>query len=162
MTTAESPSGPSTPALRLIQEISFLVLDLAGQLQDNHSAHAAALGLTPAQAKVIVALRPGEAVPMRVLADRLRVDPSNLTGLVDRLEDRDLVVRRPDTVDRRVKALLLTGAGERLRAAFWERLTGGAGPFGHLSADELGDLRDRLRGVLAPSHPATFQDSTPH
>ncbi len=128
-----------------------MILNIAGQLQDNYSAHAAALDLTAGQAKVLMALAPGESLPMRALADRLRFDPSNLTGLVDKLEARQLVVRRHDSTDRRVKALLLTDAGEQLRGAFWRRVTSGAGPFGHLSMGELSDLRDRLYAVIAPS-----------
>ena len=51
----------------------------------------------------------------RVLADRLRCDPSNVTFLVDRLEERRLVCRAAAEVDRRVKAVALTPAGVEVR-----------------------------------------------
>ena len=57
----------------------------------------------------------GEAVPMRDLADRLQCDPSNVTFLADRLEERGLIERRPDLSDRRVKLLALTTAGLAVR-----------------------------------------------
>jgi DNA-binding MarR family transcriptional regulator len=52
---------------------------------------------------------------MRDLADRLCCDASNVTGIVDRLEERGLVERRPATDDRRVKHLVLTEAGDDVR-----------------------------------------------
>ena len=75
----------------------------------------------------LLTLVPGEAVPMRSLAARLDYDASNLSVLVDRLERRGAVERRPDPGDRRVKALALTAEGERLREAFWRDLVEDAG-----------------------------------
>jgi DNA-binding MarR family transcriptional regulator len=57
-----------------------------------------------------------EPQPMHSIAGHLACDPSNLTGIADRLEERGLVERRPDPADRRVKLLALTPAGRRLRA----------------------------------------------
>lgn len=50
------------------------------------------------------------------MAELLHCDPSNVTGIVDALEDRDLATRRPSTEDRRVKVIELTAAGRKLRA----------------------------------------------
>jgi MarR family transcriptional regulator, organic hydroperoxide resistance regulator len=52
----------------------------------------------------------------RALAERLRCDPSNVTFLVDRLEERGLVSRARAGGDRRVKALALTPAGAEVRS----------------------------------------------
>jgi len=61
---------------------------------------------------------------MGEVADCLRVDASNMTGVVDRLEQRGLVKRRPSTDDRRIKTLVLTPDGratrDRLLAALRE------------------------------------------
>ncbi len=140
--------SPPTADLRIVQDVSRLILTVAQRLQDNFAAHASKLGLSALQAKLLIALPPGESVPMRVLAERLRCDPSNLTGLVDKLESRDIVRRRPDPVDRRVKALTLTDDGVELRSAFWSRMISDAGPLAHLSVDQLHDLRDHLRVAL--------------
>ena len=51
---------------------------------------------------------------MRELAERLYLDPSNLTALVDRLEALGLVERQADPDDRRVKRLVITDKGTRL------------------------------------------------
>jgi DNA-binding MarR family transcriptional regulator len=55
--------------------------------------------------------------PMTRLADRLGVDPSWVTGLVDRLQARGDVDRRPSADDRRVKIVELTEAGRATREA---------------------------------------------
>jgi DNA-binding MarR family transcriptional regulator len=74
---------------------------------------------------------------MRDLAARLDYDASNLSTLVDRLERRGAVERRPDPADRRVKALVLTAAGERLRADFWRDLVADPEPLTALSEADL-------------------------
>jgi DNA-binding MarR family transcriptional regulator len=56
---------------------------------------------------------------MRRLADQMNCEASNLTGLVDRLESRGLVVRQPFPEDRRVKCVALTESGEELSAQLW-------------------------------------------
>src|SRR5258707_11462690 len=75
---------------------------------------AAKLQLSPAQCHVLHLIEPGRPLPMGQLAETLACDASNVTGLVDRLESRGLVRRRPSTEDRRVKVLDLTPTGSRL------------------------------------------------
>ncbi len=52
---------------------------------------------------------------MRKLAQKLKCEPSNVTGIVDRLEAWGLVERRPDPGDRRVKVAAATDEGRRVR-----------------------------------------------
>jgi DNA-binding MarR family transcriptional regulator len=84
---------------------------------------AADLQLSPAQCHVLHLIEPDRPVPMGQLAETLACDASNVTGLVDRLESRGLVRRRPSPADRRVKVLVLTPTGCRLRALLLERMT---------------------------------------
>jgi DNA-binding MarR family transcriptional regulator len=49
------------------------------------------------------------------VAAHLKCDPSNVTGLIDRIEDRGLVERVVDPADRRVRLLALTSGGRRVR-----------------------------------------------
>lgn len=148
MTPAPKLPPPPTEALRVVQEAAYLALALAQRLQDNYAHHAAELGLTAAQAKVLLALQPDEAASQRALADQLGYDPSNLTGLIDKLEARGEVHRRPDHRDRRVKTLVLTSAGTQTRTAFWTALTSDSGPLAHLTPDQAEALRDRLTEAL--------------
>src|SRR5258707_4539205 len=84
---------------------------------------AAELKLSPAQCHVLHFIEPDRPVPMGELAETLACDASNVTGLVDRLESRGLVRRRPSAGDRRVKVLVLTPTGSRLRALLLDRMT---------------------------------------
>src|SRR2546423_15158611 len=59
------------------------------------------LALSPMQAHTLRFLE--HPVPMNELAETLWCDASNGTGIVDRLEPRGLVERRPSPDDRRVK-----------------------------------------------------------
>jgi DNA-binding MarR family transcriptional regulator len=140
---------PGTPQLRQAHQAKIRLLAVAERLRQNWTAHAAALGLTNAQANVLLRLRAGEAVPMRSLAGRLDYDASNLTTLIDRLEARGAVERRADPRDRRVKALVLTAEGERLRDDFWRSVTGDPGPLAALAEPDLRSLV-RLLDRLEP------------
>jgi DNA-binding MarR family transcriptional regulator len=74
---------------------------------------AASENLTASQGKTLNVLRRGPA-SMSALATTLTCDASNMTGIIDRLEKRDLVRREPRPSDRRVKDVLLTAEGERV------------------------------------------------
>ncbi|HEX9098051.1 MAG TPA: MarR family transcriptional regulator [Candidatus Dormibacteraeota bacterium] len=74
------------------------------------------LGLTPAESRSLVSLDPKAGRSMRSLADEWRCDPSNATWLVDRLEHQGLARRIARDGDRRVKAVVLTAKGKRLRS----------------------------------------------
>ena len=106
------------------------------------------LGLSPAQCHVLHLIEPGRPLPMRRLAETLSCDASNVTGLVDRLEERGLVARRPSPEDRRVKELRLTPAGERLRAGLLQRMASPAHPLSRLSARQQRDLLRLLQHLV--------------
>jgi len=97
---------------------------------------AAELDLSPAQCHVLHLIEPGQPVPMGRLAETLACDASNVTGLVDRLESRGLVCRRPSPADRRVKVLDLTAKGSRLRTLLVDRMTTPPATLGRLSVRE--------------------------
>lgn len=145
---------PSTQRLRLIRDADLALLTLAESLRQQWAAHATAAGLSPVQVKALLTLRPGEPVPMRALAAALDYDASNLSTLVDRLERRGAVQRSPDADDRRVKALVLTAEGERLRASFWQGLIEDPGPLSPLSEADLRTLVSLLGRIGADSHGA--------
>jgi DNA-binding MarR family transcriptional regulator len=151
VTADASLPTPSTERLRLVLDADLALLAVAGRLRQHWSAHAAALGLSAVQAKVLLQLMPGTAVAMRRVAQQLDYDASNLTTLIDRLEERGAVERRPDPADRRVKALVLTDEGARLRWEFWHRLVEDAGPLAPLDDHELGGLLDLLRALEKPA-----------
>ena len=69
-------------------------------------------GFTPHDAGILrlVVLSPG--ISQQELAKRLRMHASRLVGVLDDLEERKLVERRPSAADRRLYALHLTKGGE--------------------------------------------------
>ncbi len=73
------------------------------------------LGITPAESRALTSLDPGTGRSMRALADEWKCDPSNATWLVDRLEGQGLARRVAREGDRRVKAVVLTPKGKRMR-----------------------------------------------
>ena len=96
------------------------------------------LGLTVPQAVLLKELE--RPMAMTEVAGRMHCDASNLTGIVDRLENRSLVERRIRAGDRRVKELVLTAEGRRVRA-------------------EVVEVIDRTPGIsaLSPAEQATLQ-----
>ncbi len=74
------------------------------------------LGLTPAESRALHSLDPKAGRSMRSLADEWMCDPSNATWLVDRLEHQGLARRIAKDGDRRVKAVVLTAKGKRIRS----------------------------------------------
>jgi DNA-binding MarR family transcriptional regulator len=146
---------PSSERLRLVLDVDLRLLTVADGLRQHWAAHAAALGLTTAQVKVLLILKPGEAIPMRGLAARLDYDTSNLSTLVDRLENRGTVERRSDPGDRRIKAVTLTAEGERLRTKFWRGLVEDSGPLAPLGVDNLQALASLLIAIDVDTESAT-------
>jgi DNA-binding MarR family transcriptional regulator len=71
-------------------------------------------GLTPPLARALHRLTSVPPRAMGELADVLECDPSNVTGIVDRLEDKGLVERRTADHDRRAKTVAVTTAGQKL------------------------------------------------
>jgi DNA-binding MarR family transcriptional regulator len=81
---------------------------------------------------------------MGELAKQLSCDNSNVTWITDRLEERGLVARTQAPYDRRVKLLVLTEEGRRLRGEIAERLADPPPPIARLSSSDQRTLRDIL------------------
>ena len=69
-------------------------------------------GLTIPQMRLLWALRDEDGLPVGTLADHLAVNPSTITGHVDRLVRQGLVRREEDPADRRIVRNYLTEQGE--------------------------------------------------
>ena len=119
----------------LIQELSFAN-------KPQFMAVCREFDLFPPQTMVLRALE--EPKPMREVARFLACDNSNLTGIIDRLEERDLVRRTPDPKDRRVKLLVLTDEGRRVRKEIIQRVSVPPPELAALSASDLRTLREIL------------------
>jgi DNA-binding MarR family transcriptional regulator len=104
------------------------------------------LELTPATLGALARLE--QPRTMGEIAELLRCDPSNVTGIADALESRRLAERRPSDGDRRVKVIELSRKGEKMRDRVMGELS--EPPEWLLGLSE----RDRkaLHGVLERAH----------
>ncbi len=105
-------------------------------------------GLSAPSFNLLLLLQRGrdpESLTQRVLAERLVISPSNLTGLVDRLERKGLVRRIPGS-DRRTNHLQITPKGSQLLEKIWPHH---AEAMERLSAGLQNDERDVLGRALS-------------
>src|SRR5215469_11738754 len=72
------------------------------------------LGLTPHQFGMLMALAPMTAVSQQQLSRAVGVDPRNAVPIIDALQRRGLLERRPDAEDRRRHTIALTPAGQAM------------------------------------------------
>jgi DNA-binding MarR family transcriptional regulator len=90
-----------------------------------------------------------EPKPMGELAKHLSCDNSNVTWITDRLEERGLVTRTQAEHDRRVRLLVLTPKGQKLREEISARLAVPPEAIAKLSRDDQRKLRDVLSRAIA-------------
>lgn len=114
---------------------------------------AAEFDLSPQQLHIMRMLHERETLPMGQIAELLYCDASNVTLLVDRLEERGLIERRPDPADRRVKQIAVTAAGRKLQRKVLERLFEPPAGITELSAADQRALRDLLTKAAALHSP---------
>ncbi|WAZ21476.1 MarR family transcriptional regulator [Streptomyces cinnabarinus] len=131
----------------LTMEVVDLIGSVVARYHEEYESAAAEHALTGAQARLL-GLLTLEPLPMRKLAQRLKCEPSNVTGIVDRLESRGLVERRADPADRRVKVAAATNEGRQVARDLRESLRFAREPLVGLSEDERLALRDLLRRML--------------
>ena len=135
---------PQPPSLAEAYSLSARLFEVINRMRADFAAVTAEFGLTPLQARAVLQLE--EPQPMRALAEHLACEPSNVTGLADRLEAAGLV-KRVAGQDRRVKLLKLTDDGVQLRVRLAERVASGSTVTAKLTAHErrsLSQLLDRL------------------
>jgi DNA-binding MarR family transcriptional regulator len=135
---ARSPKKPTAEASELT-EFATALYQLVEMLRGEHEEAAASAGLTAPQATILTLL--SEPTSMSRFAERMGCDASNITGIVDRLEAKDLVVRSVDKADRRVKRIARTSAGDQAVTRFHQEL---------VRASSLAKLTPKAkRGLLA-------------
>ncbi len=133
---------PATEAWSLALEIVF------SEKPPRVPTVASEFDLSPMALKMLYKLEPGAAEPMSALAETLFCDASNVTGIVDRLEARELIERRDDPRDRRVKLIALTDDGAVMRERIRQRLHEPPEQIASLSRDDKRTLRDVLRRAV--------------
>jgi DNA-binding MarR family transcriptional regulator len=107
--------GSTPPAEQLrVPGVAFLLSQLGYYSSRRWKARLAPLDLDPRQVMVLRRLAGDEGRSQQALGDALQIPPSRMVALVDALEQRGLLMRRPSPSDRRVRTLHLTKEGRRL------------------------------------------------
>jgi MarR family transcriptional regulator for hemolysin len=89
-------------------DLLFLLNDVARLLRVDADKRARAHGMTRAQWGILIWLERQPGISQKELAELLEVEPITVARLVDRLEARGMVERRPDPRDRRIWRLHLS------------------------------------------------------
>lgn len=131
----------------LTLEVVELIGTVVARYYEEYEQAAAEHALTGAQARVLRLLSL-DPMPMRRIARKLKCEPSNITGIVDRLEARGLVERRPDPADRRVKLAAATEKGLATAELLRDSLDFAREPLAGLTAAEREVLRDLLKRMV--------------
>ena len=100
-----------------MKESPFAIIgDISRLARRSFDARAREIAVTRPQWQVLVVLNRHEGVNQGGLAELLDVEPITVCRMVDRLQEADLVERRPDPADRRSWRLFLTVKAAELLA----------------------------------------------
>lgn len=106
------------------------------------------LDLTAPQFYVLATIGYAGGMPFSNIGEKMMVTVSNLTGIVDRLEEKGLVVRERDLRDRRVVRVMLTDkGGKRYKSTiplFEKSISEVFSPLGKPQQKELASLLRKL------------------
>lgn len=94
------------------RDLLIVLHDVARQLRTRFDQRARAHGMTRAQWVILARLARQPGISQNEMAAICEVEPITVARLVDRLEARGMVERRPDPTDRRVNRLHLLDAAE--------------------------------------------------
>jgi DNA-binding MarR family transcriptional regulator len=144
MSRANSQEPRETALFHLIKHAQLALGEITGRAL-------APLRITGRELAVLVALDAHEPLSQQEAAGRLGVDRTTMVDLVDSLEQKELVERRPDPADRRRNIVQLTTRGKRtLRAGGRAALAAEKEFLAPLDPAEAAQLAATLQRLLAP------------
>ena len=118
MNTFDDVGGTDAGKEALVEQMGDLVQRMYAQCRPESTEGWTELELTMPQLHTMALLSQGPQ-RMGVIAWRLNSSQSAATSMIDRLVDKDLVVRVPDKDDRRVVACQLTETGREEMERLW-------------------------------------------
>ncbi|RKT86980.1 DNA-binding transcriptional regulator, MarR family [Saccharopolyspora antimicrobica] len=136
----------------LADDIGFLLSRAGGMVLGAVNKALVPLGLKVRSYSVLVlACEHEQGVNQRGVAATMGLDPSQIVGLIDELEDRGLVARTPDPADRRNRLIAATDEGRRVRDEAQALVDQAhSGYFEGLSAKAVVELRETLKRIVFP------------
>lgn len=132
----------------LAAETWRIMLDYLISTSPARERSLAARRLTPNDAKALHILDAKTGRPMGDLARMWNCDPSMVTWIIDRMERRGLVERRASTTDRRIKIVLLTSKGEKMRKELMDEFRAPTPEMERLTKSELESLQTIVRKLV--------------
>ena len=144
-----SPAEPTTPPFR---SVAFMLSSLGYAVSRRFHQVLEPLELEPGEFALLRAVAASEGEPQNALAERLHISPSWMVAIVDALDLRELLERRPHARDRRVRNLQLTAAGRKLlkqaerKAQQFDRQV--TDPLSEAEVEQLFDLLQRVAAGL--------------
>jgi DNA-binding MarR family transcriptional regulator len=127
------------------ENIGTMVAQVARLMRRSFDERARKIGVTRPQWQVLSLLIRHEGINQGGLADILEVEPITLGRMIDRLQEAELVERRPDPADRRAWRLFITAKGN----ALFDQLRPYASKTVEIALDGLAEAdRDRLMEML--------------
>ena len=131
----------------LARQVWSALFDLLIRSAPRRTESLARRGLTPNDSRALFSLDPGAGRSMRSLADEWHCDPSNATWIVDHLEALGLARREAVPRDRRVKLVVLTSKGQKIRTQLLDEFHRPPSEFARLDRADLEAL-DRVLAKL--------------
>ena len=116
MMTVASPPPADLAPLKLEDQLCFALYSASIAVSRLYKPLLDRLGLTYPQYLALRALGEHDAQSVGAVAERLSLEPSTLTPMLQRLEARGLVMRRRNAGNQRQVIVSLTEAGRRLDA----------------------------------------------
>jgi DNA-binding MarR family transcriptional regulator len=94
--------------------LAFLLSQVGVYASRRFAQRIAALDLHPPLFRVLNVVDAAEGQSQHAIGDAIQAPASRMVAIVDELEQRGLVERRPHPSDRRIRTLYLTGEGRKL------------------------------------------------
>jgi DNA-binding MarR family transcriptional regulator len=167
--SGELPAGDwrivGTPA----RSVGFTLSSLGHAVAREFRGELQIVEMEPREFALLRAIAPAEGISQQALAERLQTQPSRVVTMVDALERRGLIERRPNPGDRRARELYMTETGHNvlrnafvLAGALERRLCGG---LSEPEREQLLELLHRVEhqlelvpGIHAAGIPAGHED----
>ncbi|NLN87385.1 MAG: MarR family transcriptional regulator [Syntrophomonadaceae bacterium] len=93
---------------------NFILTKAQRHVNQLFKAELAPFGITPGQYAILKCLWDENAQTAKKIAERLHLDSSTITGLLDRMEHKGLIEKQSDPKDRRALQVILTELGQNL------------------------------------------------
>lgn len=138
--------------------VNFVLTKAQNSVQQLFKAELAPYGITPGQYGVLKCLWDQNGLTAKQLAERLCLDSSTITGILDRMENKGLINRYHDVRDRRALCVMITQEGQDLQEPVTQAIVSANKKALYSFNEEQSELLKKLLSELN-SHPGPEKDN---